>query len=456
MPTTDEGGLRRTGVYWTTEVMLPDGTPVTPENPVMKLWSSTIMNEGGESSAEYDESLGISNATVTDKHHSVESHERTINYELCRFPVNAAGEPQDPIYYAGKRDIDHNMEATLTMLKVMKRASTVPNNTSHHEYFEDIDENDPTDHPSGEAPEAQSRASRTETYGWGGMPGEPEVSSNPGDNAVVTAEYGMQFGMVRKYQFDQPENEYIHVRSTDPNDTGLEVHLESADGSNGELLTTDSSDSTNATASTSPYDSLRVWVPGEFAGTLEIYADDGSGTDTAGAPGQLLTYIRGSNTYDRVMSDSGVPMIGSGSWEDESVLPDSISAVKGAGSFSGSPLAQKVMGSTITFSNNLDPQEPTETFAPDMVAGELALTCESTVYGETESSDHFKAHIEGREGELRIPTERGDFVFPRAYVESGGSTEQEEGSAVMQVDVGLKALQPTDGSDPVEFEHADA
>ncbi len=40
----------------------------------------------------------------------------------------------------------------------------------------------------------------------------------------------------------------------------------------------------------------------------------------------------------------------------------------------------------------------------------------TNVYGETESTDKFGDHIEGREGELRVPAAKGDIVFPRAYV----------------------------------------
>lgn len=448
MSATDESGLRRTETYWVTEVTDANGNPETPADPAFNLWSKTISNEGGESSAEHEESLGLGDAVATDKYHSVESHERTITYELCRFPEDGSGNAQDPFYYASKRDIDNKIESTLSHLKIVKRASILENNTVHHKYINEMGNT----HPNTDTGVSGGRSSRTEVYGRGGVPGEPELTANPSDNATIEVEFGIQFAEVRSYQIDQPNSEYIHVRSTSSDDTELPVELETVDGSTSESLTLDSSDATTAVATSSTMDSLRVSVPEEHTGTIEVYADDGSGTDAPGAPGQLLTFIRGSETYDDVTSDHGLPLLGSGSFEQASALSDPISAVKSAGRWDGHAAAQQIMGSTVAMANNVEAQEPAGTFAADIKEGQLEPTAECTVYGETESTDYFGDHIEGREGELRIPTTRGDIVFPRAYVSEGGSTEQEAGSAVMQVDVTFRALQPTDGSDAVMFD----
>lgn len=460
MPTTDESGLRRTANYWVPETETSAGEPQPPDNPNFRLWSRTVQNESGESSGEYEESLGLGDSVATDKHHTVESHERTIMYEMCRFPEDAAGNPQDPAAYAARRDIDNQVINTLSHLKVVQRASLVPDNTIHHKYFNELDGGTNV-HP-GVNPGPASRRSRTETYCRGGLPDEPEITANPGDSAVITNEMGMMFAEVREYQIDQPAEggDWIHVRSTDGGDTSVAVELESADGVSSETVTTNATDATTAVATTGQFDTVRVSVPGEFNGTIELYDDDGSGvtstTNAPGAPAQLLTYIRGANTYDNVTNDHGVPLIGTGSFETANSLPKAISAVKSAGRWDGSPAAQQIMGSTITLSNNPEDLAPAGTFAADIKAGQLEVETESTVYGETEGVDYFKDHIEGREGELRIPTTRGDFIMPRAYVAEGGETEQEAGEAVMQVDVVFRALAPADGSDPLQFAHVDA
>lgn len=446
MPTTDESGLRRTATYWIAESETTDGTPVTPTDPDFRLWSRTVRSESGESSAEYEESLGLGDSVATDAHHNVESHERTITYELCRFPVDSGGNVQDPFAYGGLRDIDNQLETTLSHLKVVEQASIVPANTVHYRYFDELGNVHPATNPG-----ASSLSSRTETYGRGGMPDEPELTANPGDSAVITVEMSMMFAEVRQYQIDQPNAEYIHVRSTNSGDTGATVALETVDGTQSATLTLDSTDATIAVATAATFDSLRVHVPDEVAGTIEVYGDDGSGTGAAGNPAQLLTYLRGTDTYNGVDSDTGVPLVGAGSFEAESALPEAISASASAGSWDGSPAAQQIMGSTITLSNNLEDLSPAGSYAADIKPGQLEPECESTVYGETESAEFFADHLTGREGELRIPTTRGDIVFPRAYVSEGGSTEQEAGAAVMQVEVVFRGLQPVDGSAPVEF-----
>lgn len=452
MPTTDESGLRRTSVYWVPEVEAADGTPQTPADPAWKLWSKSVSNEAGTSSAEYYESLGIGDYVPVDKSHSVESHERTITYDMFRFPVDASGNPQSPLAYCAKRDVDNQLLATLSHLKVVERDSIVANSTVHYKYFTELGNS----HPTGTDPGATAgKASRQEVYGRGGRPDEVVPNANPSDAALVTIEATLLFGKVRQYQFDQPASaQYIHVKSTDSADTNVTVEIEETDGSNSETLTTDGTNGTTTVATTSTFSSVRVSVPDEHAGTIEVYDDDESGT-AEGNPDQLLTYIRGTTTYEDIDYDTGVPLLGAGSYETTSALPaDGVSAVKTAGEWDGHPAAQKILGTEISIANNAEAMEPTGTFEADIQVNTQEVELTSNVYGETESTDKFGDHISGREGELRLPTSKGDIVFPRAYVSNPGEPEQEAGTAVMEVEVVFRILVPTDGSDPIQFINA--
>lgn len=452
MPTTDESGLRRTSTYWVPEVETADGTPETPPDPAWKLWSKSVNNEGGESGTEHYESLGIGDAVAVDKTHGTENHERTVAYDMFRFPVDAAGNGQSPLYYGAVRNIDNQFAATLSHLKVVQRASTVANSTQHHRYFNEMGNTHPGTNPG--AP--QGVASRQEVYGRGGRIDEIVPNANPSDAALITVEATVMFEKLRMYQIDQPQNEYIHIRSTDPADTNVTVLIETVNGT-GETLSTGGTDGSLSVGSASTYDSLRVWVPDEHAGTIEVYGDDGSGTSAPGAPAELLTYIRGTNTFNGIDYDRGVPMLGAGSYEDPNALPaEGASALKSAGVWDGSSAAQKILGTEISISNNTEVSEPAGTFAPDIQPGTMEVELTSNVYGETESTDKFGDHIEGREGELRIPTTLGDIIFPRAYVSSGGEPEQEAGTSILEVEVVFRVLRPTDGSDPIQFVHADA
>lgn len=453
MPTTDQAGIRRTATYWVEEVQSAGGDPQTPTDPAFKLWSKSVQSAGTESSSEYEESLGLGNDVAHTKNRGVESHDISVSYELNRFPEDSAGNVQDPFGYAALRNADNRLQETLTYLQVIERGSLALENTVHYRYFTDFGNTHPGTDPGATA----GRASRTEIYGRGGRPDDPELSANPGDSAVIEVDMSLMMGKVRKYQIDQPDSgKYIHVRSTASGDTDVPVDIETTDGATSETITTDSTDGTTAVPSANTYDSLRVHVDGAFDGTIEIYQDDGSGTSTdpEGAPGELLTYIRGANSYDGIEADRGVPMVGAGSFESEGSLGDALSALKTAGSFDGSDAAQQIMGSTVSVSNNLEDLTPAGTLTRDIHAGQREIESNSTVYGEAEGVRSFQDHIEGREGELRLPTTGGDIVMPRVYVSEGGDTEREEGSAVMQVDVTFRALRPTDGSDPLQFQAA--
>lgn len=453
MPTTDESGLRRTSTYFVPETETADGTPETPTDPAFNLWTKSINNEGGTSGTEFYESLGIGDAVAVDKTHATEEHERTINYDMFRFPVDPAGDGQSPLYYGATRNIDNQFHATLTHLKVVERDTIVANSTQHYRYFTEFGNT----HPGTDPGASGGKASRQEIYGRGGRIDEIVPNANPSDAALITVEATMLFEKLRMYQIDQPDAEYIHVRSSDAGDTSITVDIETADGATSESLSTDGSDGTTVVASADTYDSLRVWVPDEFAGTIEIYGDDGSGTDAPGAPAELLTFIRGSDTYNGIDYDRGVPLVGSGSFETESALPaEGASALKSAGTWDGSAAAQKILGTEMSISNNTETVEPVGTFSPDIQPGQMEAELTCNVYGEMESTDKFADHIEGREGELRIPTTLGDIIFPRAFVSSGGEPEQEAGTSILEVEVVFRILQPTDGSDPIQFEHIDA
>lgn len=449
MPTNNEAGVRRTSTYWVEETVDANADPQTPANPAWKLWSKTLLSSELEPSGEYSESLGVGDTVSTDKHRGPESHELTVNYELCNFPEDTAGNVTDPFGYGARRNLDNQLEATISYLQVVERESLLAENTNHYHYFTNLG----NVHP-GTDPGAVARASRTEVYARGCRPDEPAMSLDPGDSAVITVEYPMVASKSRNYQIDQPDaGKYIHLRSTDSTDTGVAVELETVDATTSEVVNLDGADATTAVASVNTYGSLRVNVPDDYAGTIEVYQDDGSGTSTTpeGAPGVLLQFLRGKTTYDAVEPDEGVPMLGTGSYQAESALPEAISASGTAGTFAGSNVAQKVMGTTITVSNELEDTVVADSIAREINAGGQEVTAESTVFGEVESTRQFANHIEGTEGELRIPTESGDIVMPRAYVSEGGSTEREAGNAVMQVDVAFKALAPTDGSAPLQF-----
>lgn len=448
---TDDSGLRRTGVYWLPETVDANGDPKTPSGGKWKLWSRTVTSEEKESGAEYAESLGLGSSVGQRAHRSVESHEHTVSYELCRFPVDSSGNPQDPMYYGFRRNLDNEFEATLGYLEVTKREQIRAEATEHDYYFNELDGNT---HPSGSLPSASAKSSRTEIYGRGGNPDEPEMTASPSDSPVISLEYAMQFGKMRSYRFDQPDATYLHVRSTDSTDTGVPITIETVDGATQKQLTLDGSDATKVVATSSTFKSMRVHVGAEHAGTIEVYEDDGSGTDTAGSPAQLLAYINGSSTYDEIESDRGVPMIGSsGSFEKESALPEEISALTIGARFHGARYARKITDIALTCANNLEDDAPTGTLARDLHETNRQIDSECTVHGVNAASRKFTEHLAETHGTFELPTSRGIFTLPNAYIMEGGSFEKEEGQGVVGVETTVRALEPKDGGEPIQFTH---
>lgn len=449
MPSNVEAGTRRVETYWVGENVNSQALPFTPQDPDFNLYSNVVTSTEAEGSAEWDERTGTGNYVPVVKNRQQGSHEISVSYDLARFPVDGSGNTVDPIADAARRDVDHRVNATHTFLEVEEKNAILAENTVHHRYFDE----DGNSHP-GTDPGATALDTRIEAYGRGCVPEEATMTIDPSDSSVVTVELSYVAHKFRRYQIDQPDSEYIHVRSTDSSDTSATVDIETADGGTSESLTLDGTDATTSVSSSSTYDSLRVSMPSDISGTLEVYGDDGSGGGSAGAPNQLLAVIHGKSDYDNIEGDTGVPLVGSGSFEDDSAFGDGIPALGSNLNFSSNPAAEKVSSTTITVSNEISENATDSGLVQDIRASTQEITAESTVFGETESPEKYADHLLGNEAAVKFTVEGGDIELPRAYVRDGGSTEREEGSAVMQVEVTWSALMPTDGSDPLKFTSA--
>lgn len=447
MPSHAEAGVRRNETYFARENLNSRAEPETPSDPQFRLYSSVVNTTELEGSAEFDARTGIGNVNPVKKNRQQETHELTIEYDLERFPVDTNGNPVDAFADAALRDDDNRVQNTHSFLNIEEKGPLIVENTLHYRYFEEANNT----HPSGTRPSASRLDTRIESYARGCVPSEASLSISPGDSSVATVEMQYTAHKLRRYQIDQPEGEYIHIRSTAQADTSVSVSLETVDGGTSSTLSTDSGDGRTTVASSTTFDSLRVEVPDAHEGTIEVYGDDGSGSGSAGNPHQLLTVIRGSNTYDTIEADHGVPLIGNGSWEDESVFGAGIPALGSDLQWLGHPGGENVSSSTITVSNELAENNTDSGLTRDIRAGTQEITVESTVFGETESPEKYADHLEGREGALNYDLKGGTVDIPRAFISEGGSTEREAGNAVMQVDVTWRAMKPSDGGNALRF-----
>lgn len=450
-----ESGTLPTEAYWVEESTDSDGNPTTPTDPDWQLFSEVFSSAEPESEVTHSERASAGHTLAVKKAKGQESHSLTFGYDLERFPEDGSGNPRDPVWYAAKRNTVNQFAGTHSYYEVKQSGTIAANSTVHHKYFSRYSET----HPSGSAPSATAKDSRTVLYGRGGRPEEAPLNFDPGDSATVTVEMSYMFDMLRKYQLDQPSSEYIHVRSTDAADTGIDVELEGIDGAWSETITTDGSDATTAVSTASTQDDLgAVHVPSSTEGTIEVYGDDGSGSGTPGAPDQLLTIVKGKDKYEGLHSDTGVHPVGSGSFDDGTSLDGKqhvISPDNGPARIQWyGPLAQAIGSSTLTFSNEIADDPTLDGVATSKDEDGQEVTLEATVWGETESERLLGARLEGKEGQITIPLDGGEIVIPRAYVAEGGHATTEAEQSRSEVEVTFNVMEPTDGSDAIQFNAA--
>lgn len=449
MPSNVESSVRRTDTYFARETLDSNANPQTPTDPTFNLYSTVVNSEEIEPSAEFDNRLGLGNYLPVEKKRQQETHELTVAYDLQRFPVDASGNPQDAFADVVLRDIDNRIENTHTFLEVSKKETILPESTWHYRYFSD--EELGNTHPSGTDPGATSKPTRTEHYGRGCIAEEATMELAPEDASVISSELQYVAHKFRRYQIDQPAaTETIAVKSTNSADTGATVDIETTDGATSESLTLDSSDATVLVTSSNTYGSLRVSLPTDISGDLEVYTYD----STNAVAKQLLTVIRGADARDGIEGDRGVPLVGAGTFKDDSSLGDGIPALGSNLSWDGHPAAENVSSTTITGENEVETNATDSGLVPDIHTGSTTISLESTVFGETESPQMFDDYLYGREGVLSFAIEGGSVDIPRAYISDGGTTEKEAGSAVMQVEVTWNTLMPDDGSNPLQFNPA--
>ena len=450
MPTNASAGVRRTDLYFVRETFDAAGDPQAPADPNWLLYSTVVETSEMESNANWEEATGIGNVVPQEKYRRQESHSYTVSYDLQQFPVDGSNNPQDAVADAVLRDIDNRLEATHSILRTEKKSSIIAANTLHQKLVTD----GTITHPSGTDPGATSRATRLTLYGRGGIPDEPEISVNPSDTAVVGVELPYTVHKLREYQIDQPNTEYLNIRSSDASDTGVAIEVED-DTNTTETITLDGADATTVVGSAATFDSLIAVRPAEeLTGNLEVYGDDGSGTSAPGVADQLLTIIYGSAHYDGVEGDLGIPITGSaGSFQPESELGAGQAELtsNSALTWDGDPAAEKVQGTTVSVTNELEETNTDTGLAMDIRGTGQSVTASSTIFGETEVYDKLSDHLEGKEGELRMSLSGGDIVIPRAYIRDAISASREESQAYIAPEITFAALAPSDGSDPLQF-----
>lgn len=467
MPGNFDAPARRTGTYYVPETFDAAGRPQTPANPSWRLYSSVVTTTEPSPEKEFGLRQGLGSLDPTDKNQALENHELSVEYELERFPVDAGGNPIDPVADAGVLNIDNAIATTHSYLQVVELSSVVINSTVHTKWF-NRDDVAATSHPTGTDPGAAERPTRKYLYGRGGIPEEAALGINADDNALCTVEYSYRFEKIRPYQLDQPDVGILHVVSTSANDTGLSVTIENADGTNSNTINLDAVDpvgTPTVTGSGAPYTSLgAVHVPNDHDGTVLVYDDDGtggvdaSGNQLPGAAGQLLATVKGNDLYDDIEADSGLPLLGTGSFDTGATLEGKQYAIGAEVFWNNQEFAQYHQGSTVTIGFDISEEPTTNTGLAQVYApSSRNVEAETTAFGQTVSDDLMNDFLEGKDGVLTYSLTGGDVILPFAHINEGGPGAREDGEAFVMPEVTFVGKRDTvNNREAIEFDRAPA
>jgi hypothetical protein len=404
-----------------------------------------------DSDLEWDRRIGAGNIDAQGKAKMPEDHSLTVNYELERFPDDGSGNPHDPFGDASVRTGDNELTNTHTFLSVQEQQSIIANNTLHSRLIT----NGGFSHPSGSDPGATAKPSRSYMYGYGGRGEEASLNVDPSDSGVVTVEMPYQFEKLRPYQIDQMSADTeIGIVSSVASDTNIDVTIEDVGANQSEVITTDGSDATTFAVSSAVFPDVRCASTRqqEHEGAILVFEADTS--TTPATADELLTIIPGSNQYDEIESDEGIPPLNAGSFDDGSSLEGPQYSLGSDIDWQGGRVGDRVQSTNLSVSNEIESTETQQNISSAKSVNGREITAESTVFGQTESHEKLSKRIQGEEGPLIIYLTDGQIKLPNAYISDGGLPSREEEQAQMNVDVTFQALQADDGSPAIQFTHA--
>lgn len=264
-----------------TEWAIESTTGQVPTDPDFKPISDNLRTVwDGEPDASTEPQRGLGSRDPKNFFNGPEEHEFTFTYDLQQWYVDSSGNVQDPAGETMLETADNDIKNTHTVVTKESHVSGGPDGGGRYIF----------------------------TVGVGGYPSELTVPFETEDGLPVAQELSYRFEKVREYSIGQPSSSStLAFKSTDADDT-MDVTIENDDGSANETLTLSG---TTVVESSSTYSSIAaVYLNAESVGNIEFGISDG------GSPAAIdvkLGEIKGSDAYDGIEGDRGVPAIGSGS-----------------------------------------------------------------------------------------------------------------------------------------------
>lgn len=402
-----ESGLRDQRLEFIRENQLG----VVPTDPTYIEYANTVQNFAWTPEAEPQGRRAIGSEDVITWEQGPEIHELTVTYDLVRWFDDSAN-PNDASADAMFRGPD-GLLSSHTVVAREEKGSIHANNTVNG---------------------STSKATRIYTVAHGAVPSEVEIQGDPSDAFPVQIALTYRAQEARSYQIDQPDSSsFIHVESDSANDT-MDITLEEEDAHDtgqGETLTL--SGTTAVATSTEFTDLDAAYLAEEPEGTVTIYADDGSGSGSAGAPADALMEIHGQSEYGDLIGDQGVPAIENGTrdtapdQEPETFIGASIDR-------GGTELRHEIPSAVLRVTNELEELERATDRPMGVYAGNRTVEMDCTMYGETTTHDLFDEYLRTVEDNINWNLATGTLTVENAVYFEPGERAIETAQAIMEVD----------------------
>jgi len=286
-----ESGLKNHRTEFVREDVDADGNPVTPADPSWETVSDRVYTVDWSPSPGLQGDRGLGDVDQDEHEKGPEEHELVVAYALQRWFVDDNGDPHDLAGDALVRDGDNRIPNSHTFVDREDKGEIAAASTAEGK-------------ENGKAG-ASAKETRIYTVVRGGKP-NATITVDPGDQQPAQVEVTYTAEKGRRYQIDQPSTAgTIHVESTSDSDTSQTLTIEDEGAATTEDVDLNGTTTVATTSNFGDIDALEL--DSETEGDVLVYEDDG------GAAGELLAILDGSDSYDGIEGDTGVPALGAGS-----------------------------------------------------------------------------------------------------------------------------------------------
>lgn len=423
-----ESGLLPGRYQWVEEPEIME----VPTDPQWNYFSDNMRTFSAAPGATNERNPGLGTPDATGHSRGTEEPEAEISYDLQRFPVDANGNPQDPVAYAAARDAYNRLFGTLLCVARTE---------------------------DGGGNFGAGIRTYTVMRGVGFDTVTAELDPEAAGPILMTLEASPR--RVRSYIIHQPDAATaVQFRSEEVDDIGLEVTVESEDAATAETVAlTEETDvdgnfvAATATTTATFGDVDAVWLSSDPVDDISVTADDGTETGTgtpilegtsAETDGGLVGGLTYSDDLQPVDGDRGIPPLGAGANATpisgandpvfEHFVGDRVERQAGV------PYRPRINSLEWSVENSFEAGSLHRSQAPTNDAGDRTITLDADIAGRRASHDSMMDALQSTSFPLYHELSRGVVEFPAVTItESDGREYEGDDQAVAAVSETLEA-----------------